>query len=172
MVLDFADLVREMMPMLYAKARAYRALLRQADPALDTEDLVQEGLVGLWQALGAHDPGKGGLRRLARLCAARRMQDALRVLTKRGKVPARTSLDALLYENGRRERHEAMPDQVVDPEEEVGLREALSEAVAGLTVQERLALGLRIEGVPVSDKRLDNAWQRARRKILAALEGC
>ena len=134
----------------------------------DSEDLQQEGLIGLYIAANAYCPEKNvKFSTFAETCIVRRMLSYLR---KTGKYPVCEALDEqpelssdvcdpekiLLGKEYFSELWQAVNTRLSDTE-----REVFSQVVAGNSYKETAKkLGL-------TEKAVDNAMQRARRKIRA-----
>lgn len=138
--------------------------------SLETDDLLQEGLMGLYvAALSWQEGGGSSFRTYAGICISRRMTDAVRI-----------------HSSGKnRPLNESVPLESADvdlagegPEFTVELRErfqaALRKLEGTLSPLERLCLLLYLEGEPRSEipqktgislKAYDNALRRAREKL-------
>jgi RNA polymerase sigma factor (sigma-70 family) len=124
-------------------------------PGFDTDDVRQEALIALWEAARSYDPQRGPFPPWARRVITARLTDLLRVHTKRGQAP----------------RHVELHDIFEAPDGSAGV-DAVRRVVAtlpSLTDLEREALACVLNGdAYTGDKRIDNAAQRARRKLRGA----
>jgi RNA polymerase sporulation-specific sigma factor len=141
-------------------------------PGADHDDLVQEGMIGLWHAIRDHDPARGPFGPFARLCVDRQMWAAV---TKANRRRHRILQDAAAFEDWM-----DAPDAAADPEEVVVALDAVQALTAHLrtvlTDLEHEVLTMYADGesydamarvLAVHRKRIDNALQRARRKVVA-----
>lgn len=141
----------------------------------DTDDLVQEGMIGLFGAIGSYKPqGEGSsFQGFASVCVARRILDAVKSATRKKNEPLNSSLYLSDEEMG----------IVGDPEEMVIVRENIREFNKKmgkiLSDFEFKVTTMYIDGMTVADicevtgktlKSVDNGIQRAKRKMQAVLE--
>jgi DNA-directed RNA polymerase specialized sigma24 family protein len=110
-------------------------------PGYDREDMLQEARIAMWLA----PPG------IENLCARRRLIEIVRRSKRGGRPSFCEPVDA--------PDHADVVD-LVDARERI--RAVLS---APLTDLERAAIGSVVRGKPCTEKALDNALQRARRKL-------
>ena len=148
----------------------------------DSEDLIQEGMVGLLSAIREFRPQKGAsFRTFAEVCVRRRIISVVRSAAGGKHLPLNdsVSLDPSLFlanqdftSFGTAYHHQRNPEDVVIHEENLSaLEEAIQKELTGLEAQV-LALYLSglsyaeiAEEVRRSTKSVDNAVQRVRRKI-------
>lgn len=159
-----AALIARMMPLIRKGAWSNRA------PGLDFEDAVQEGLIGLFDALRRYDAAQGvPFARFAALCIQHAQQDARRAATRKKHAPLNDSVP--LPED------EAAPG----PEEQTIASETYNRVMARidtlLSPLERAALLASLDGqsaaraaqgLGCSPKAVENALARARRKLRAS----
>lgn len=139
-------------------------------PGGEHDDLVQEGMVGLWHAIRDYDPDAGPFGPFARLCIDRQMWSAV---TAANRQRHRVLRDAASFEEWM-----DVPDDRHDPErlsiDAESVRTLGAEIVASLSSLETEVLRRYAEGSSYDDiadalavhrKRVDNALQRARRKV-------
>lgn len=143
-------------------------------PGAERKDTEQEALIALWEACQDYDPTKGSFAGFARVVVRRRLITAVKVATReRNNVltrAERTTLDA--------EGDEVSVVEVIagghDPADVVLSRERLGVLVDGvraLAAIEREGIGHVVNGLEYKgNRRIDNAIQRARRKLARALE--
>lgn len=138
----------------------------------DNEDLVQEGMIGLLDAIRSYDPELGAsFEAFAALCIRRRMISAVRAATALKHAPLNESVP-----------YDARLPAASDPEAELigreGLRELTDALQASLSPTERTVLSLYLEGCSYREisqrvgkppKSVDNAVQRIRRKAAQIL---
>ena len=151
----------------------------------DSEDLIQEGMIGLITAIREYDPSRGArFRTFAATCVRRRLISVVRAAAGGKHIPLNesVSLDPSLvlahqdlqgfgtaYPQGNPE------DAVIHAEDLSALEEAIR---TGLTQLESRVLTLYLEGLSYreiaeevhrSTKAVDNAVQRIRRKVARQL---
>ncbi len=143
----------------------------------DSEDLTQEGLLGLLSALRHFDPQRDvSFKTYAERCINSRLVSAVRVASRFKHKPLN---DSISFESPQfDERQILSTGNLRDPEEMVITRELTEELQAALDAKlsdlERRVLDLYLEGLPYTDiaerngisvKSVDNAVQRIRRKL-------
>ena len=161
-----------------SKARSYFLI------GADHEDIVQEGMIGLYKAIRDFRPDKlSSFRAFAELCITRQIITAIKSATRKKHIPLNTyvSLSRPVYEDGDGERtliDVLETTRISDPEEALIGRESY-EAVArdienALSKLEREALSLYLQGLSYqqiaaamgrSTKCVDNAIQRVKKKL-------
>ncbi len=151
----------------------------------DSEDLTQEGMFGLLRAIREYDPGTGvPFHSFAETCIRNRLLSAIKSASRRKHMPLNSgvSLEEILSE----EASPALPPEIAfrrDPEEMVLARESADELFHTfdryLSKYEREVLSLYLEGSSYrdmaqatgrSEKSVDNAVQRIRRKLARYLD--
>ena len=165
-----------------SKARTYFLI------GADREDIIQEGMIGLYKAVCDYQFDKqASFRAFAELCITRQIITAIKSATRKKHIPLNTyiSLNRSVYE-GDTERpliDVLSSTQISDPEEVLIGRESY-EAVAdsiehSLSKLEHNALGLYLYGysyqqiadaLQVTTKSVDNAIQRVKKKLEARLQ--
>jgi RNA polymerase sporulation-specific sigma factor len=143
----------------------------------DSEDLIQEGMLGLLSAIREYQPHRGAsFRSFAELCVRRRIISAVRMAVggKHAPLNDSVSLDPSLFlaNQDLTGPQQGNPEDVLIHQEDLS---ALEEAIQNrLTPLESQVLALYLEGssyaeiaeeVHRSTKSVDNAVQRIRRKI-------
>jgi len=154
----------------------------------DHEDLVQEGMIGLYKAVCEYDPEKAAsFRSFADICITRQILTAIKNATRKKHSPLNTyvSLDMPKYEQDEGQTlFDTMQNlRVIDPEEELIGREEYERIRAylkeNLSPLEQTVLGLYLNGYSYQQiaqhlarppKSIDNALQRIKHK-LEALRG-
>lgn len=156
------------------------------------EDLKQEALAGFYEAVRDWRPGPGQMsfRSFALLCVRRDVISAIKAASRHKHKPLNESVCAQQPIPGGGnseaitvEETQAFADPNSDPVDQLAAAEELGVVVgairSGLSPLERTAIVGIVEGVPydqisafegVPVKSIDNAAQRARRKIATALE--
>lgn len=171
------------MSLVRIKARPY--FLVGADKA----DLVQEGAIGLFNAIRDFDPERQvNFRSFAELCITRQIFSAIKSATRQKHIPLNTyvSLDKPVYDDD--EQSASFGDTIAgsaeeNPEELIVNREAaeaMQKAIRdSLTELECSVLELFIDGksyveiacaIGKSPKTVDNALQRIKRKTVKLIE--
>lgn len=147
----------------------------------DSEDLIQEGMLGLLSAIREYTPGRDtSFRTYAEICIKRRLISAIRAAVRDKHAPLNNSIsfETPLFD-GDTERGLFCSDQVLrSPEDLLIDREALQEWTERLNGQlsgfEAKILRLYLNGLSYSEiaaevdrsaKSVDNAVQRVRKKL-------
>ncbi|WP_253291457.1 RNA polymerase sporulation sigma factor SigH [Virgibacillus proomii] len=166
-----------------AKARTYFLI------GADKEDIVQEGMIGLYKAIRDYDGEKlSSFKAFAELCVTRQIITAIKTATRQKHIPLNSyvSLDKPIYDE---ETDRTLLDVIagsksIDPQEllisqekygdmEMKLSELLSEL-------EKKVLRLYLDGKTYQEmsvdlkrhvKSIDNALQRVKRKLEQLIEG-
>lgn len=178
--LDF--LIHKYRNFVRAKARTYFLI------GADREDIIQEGMIGLYKAIRDFDGDKlSSFKAFAELCVTRQIITAIKTATRQKHIPLNSyvSLDKPIYDE---ESDRTLLDVIagsksIDPQELLVNREKLldmelklSEILSEL---EKKVLHLYLDGrtyqeISVEIKRhvksIDNALQRVKRKLEQLLE--
>src|SRR6184192_4594996 len=152
----------------------------------DSEDLIQEGLIGLYKAVRDFSPELSSFRSFAELCVTRQIITAIKTATRFKHAPLNTYVSFSHTPAGQESDSEctlgdALPgSHVHDPAICVISTEELQSLVfrlgSGLSQLEADALKLYLEGesyetmaerLGCDTKTIDNALQRVKRKVLA-----
>ncbi|MBO6159597.1 MAG: sigma-70 family RNA polymerase sigma factor [Firmicutes bacterium] len=153
----------------------------------DPEDLVQEGMIGLYKAIIGFQPGKGSFSSFASLCIERQIQSAVR-MSRRDKQSflnqAKSYFELITdEEGGQSQLLETIPDPDTLSPEQMVVSQFQSRAILERTRQElspleKKVLDLYLKGISyreiastleIPPKSADNAIQRIRRKITKVL---
>jgi RNA polymerase sporulation-specific sigma factor len=173
-------LLRKYRPLVEGKARAYYLV------GAEHEDVVQEGMIGLYKAIrDFSEHGLSAFRSFAELCVTRQIISAVKSATRRKHQVFNTclSLDAPPRGEDTADWRESLVDPAApDPQEVVLARgycaeilgsaqEVLSDFEAGALSGYLQGLSYRIvaRGLGCNVKQIDNALQRAKHKLTAAL---
>jgi RNA polymerase sporulation-specific sigma factor len=151
----------------------------------DAEDLIQEGLIGLYKAVRDFSPEKSSFRSFAELCVTRQIITAIKTATRFKHAPLNTYVSFSHTPAGQESEGDctlgdALPGPSVDdPSVCVISTEELQSLVftlgTGLSKLEADALKLYLEGesyetmaerLGCDTKTIDNALQRVKRKVL------
>ncbi|WJQ14173.1 RNA polymerase sporulation sigma factor SigH [Geobacillus stearothermophilus] len=178
--LDF--LIHKYQNFVRAKARSYFLV------GADREDIVQEGMIGLYKAVRDFKGDKlSSFKAFAELCITRQMITAIKTATRQKHIPLNSyvSLDKPIYDD---ESDRTLMDvlsgtQVTDPEEMIVNREEVDDIELKmaelLSDLERKVLALYLDGRSYQEiseelnrhvKSIDNALQRVKRKLEKYLE--
>ena len=140
----------------------------------DVDDVVQEGMIGLYKAIKSYDEDRGPFQRFADYCVSRQVYSAIEHARRHKHAPLLTSerfstmTDASLPEAP----HETDPEHTTLARLE--LEEVLIWCQSRLTDLEREVLSLYVEGetyesiaetLDAQVKVVDNALQRVKRKL-------
>ncbi|MGZ9587212.1 RNA polymerase sporulation sigma factor SigH [Paenibacillus marinisediminis] len=165
-----------------AKARSYFLI------GADREDIVQEGMIGLYKAIRDFKGDKlASFKAFAELCITRQIITAIKTATRQKHIPLNSyvSLDKPIYdeESDRTlldiiggSRVSDPEELIINQEEFIGLEDKMSEILSEL---ERKVLMLYLDGRSYQEiavdldrhvKSIDNALQRVKRKLENYLE--
>ena len=165
-----------------SKARSYFLV------GADHEDIVQEGMIGLYKAIRDYRPDKlSSFRAFAELCITRQIITAIKTATRQKHIPLNSyvSLNKPLYdeESDRTLLDVIVEGRVSDPEELIinmenvgNIRAKINEVLSGL---EQEVLNAYLDGKSYQEiaetlgrhvKSIDNALQRVKRKLEKNLE--
>ena len=165
-----------------SKARTYFLI------GADREDIIQEGMIGLYKAVVDYQFDKNtSFRSFAELCITRQIISAIKAATRKKHVPLNTyiSFNRPAYEskNERPLIDVLTSTRISDPEEVLIGREnyaAVADSIEhSLSRLERDTLGLYLYGysyqqiadhLQVTSKSVDNAIQRVKKKLEARLK--
>ena len=164
----------------------YKNLVRKRANALyliggETEDLIQEGMIGLFKAVQDYSPDKeSSFYHFAQLCITRQMYTAVEASRRKKHTPLNTyvPLDAGGEEGDSMYLEADKQLQTLDPEalfiSQENVRQLLRQANERLSRMERQVLSLYLEGMNYRQiavrlcrdaKAIDNALQRIRGKL-------
>ena len=164
-----------------SKARSYFLI------GADHEDIVQEGMIGLYKAIRDYQPEKSSFRAFAELCITRQIITAIKTATRQKHIPLNSyvSLNKPLYDEesdrtlldviveGRTSNPEEM---IINRESVMNIYEKINEVLSGL---EQEVLRAYLDGKSYQEiaealgrhvKSIDNALQRVKRKLEKYLE--
>ena len=164
----------------FARSKARGYFLAGAD----SDDIEQEGMIGLYKAVQDYRPERGGgFRAFAELCVTRQVISAVKGANRLKHQPMHRYVSISGVVGGESDHERSIEDllddhHVVDPAEEVCRREAMAamqdtirHLLSGLEVE---VLGLHVEGRSYQEigeslgrhvKSIDNALQRIKRKL-------
>jgi RNA polymerase sporulation-specific sigma factor len=144
----------------------------------DSEDLIQEGMLGLLSAIREYDSSKGArFKTYAEVCINNRIQSAIRSALRKKHAPLNegVSLDEVLSDEsqslGAQYFQRSPEEQVLARESEKEFMSVYSQCLSKLETQ---ILGLYLDGLSYQEmavatgrdvKAVDNAVQRIRRKL-------
>lgn len=164
-----SELVARYLPLIRHKASAYRL------PGMESDDVVQEGLVGLVKAIASYQPSRSGFGTFASICISGSLATAAKQALSQKGLPLRdytTLSDGALS---------APADLSTDPEQcfvaAEGAAELKRRIETRLSTLERQTLKLYLSGhsyteisnsLATTTKAVDNALQRVRRKLRTA----
>lgn len=174
----------------------YKNMVRSKATALylvgaDKEDLIQEGMIGLFKAIREYDPERNdSFAAFAGLCITRQMYTAIKASNTKKNQPLNNYVSFDLYAfaedseavGGSSNAYEGIGYWQKDPEESVIDRENAirieEEVFATLSKMERQVLSYYASGMPYQEiarvmekepKSIDNALQRIRKKLKTVL---
>ncbi len=170
-------LIRKYKNFVRSKARAYFLI------GADKEDIVQEGMIGLFKAMRDYQPDKvASFRSFAELCIKRQIITAIKTATRQKHIPLNSyvSLNKPIFdEESDRTLYDLMmnskelnPEHLLIKREELDLiEEKMGEVLSEL---ERKVLSAYLEGKSYQEisvemnkhiKSIDNALQRVKKKL-------
>ncbi len=172
-------ILKKHIDIVYAKAKIFYI------KGLDKDDVIQEGMVGLYKAIRDFEfDREASFRGFAHICIYRHLISAIKTANRQKHIPLNTfmSIDKQLKygqeESSGRTLQEILPDRKIDPEKEIINRELVKELYS--TLKEMLTpLEWKVfigylenktyheisQELNSSIKTVDNALQRSRRKI-------
>jgi len=161
-----------------AKARGYFLV------GADSDDIEQEGMIGLYKAVRDYRPDReAGFRSFAEMCITRQVISAIKGANRRKHQPMHLYVSISGVYGGESEHEQAVEEllddhHVVDPADEVcqrermvAIRTKMREVLSRLEVE---VLGLYVEGRSYQEigdslgrhvKSIDNALQRIKKKV-------
>ncbi len=168
----------------------YKDLVRKKAASMyilgaDRDDLIQEGMIGLFKAIRDYDFGRdASFATFADLCISRQMYSAIKSLARKKHMPLNTYISIYTSREGTGQDAESSLEETLEsdasfiPEQYVIEREdlkALEEAIeTELSDLERQVLDLYVTGMNLKkisavlgrdEKSTDNAMQRIRNKL-------
>ncbi len=162
-----------------AKARPYYLI------GADRDDLLQEGMIGLYKAVRDYVPGTASFRTFAEMCVRRQIITAIKTATRQKHIPLNSYVS--LYKNGEEPERpmldilqletEDPAESFVGKERYADLERLLDEL---LSPMEREVLRLYLDNRSYAEiaqtlgcgaKSVDNALQRSRKKLEGHLSG-
>ena len=168
----------------FVRARARNYFLIGADH----EDIVQEGMIGLYKAIRDYRTDKqASFRAFAELCITRQIITAIKTATRQKHIPLNSyvSLNKPLYdeESDRTlldvcaEGHSSNPEELIISQEDLrGIHQRIDEVLSDL---EQEVLAAYLDGKSYQEiadmlgrhvKSIDNALQRVKRKLVKFME--
>ena len=155
----------------------------------DREDLVQEGMIGLYEAIRDYNPQKHStFKSFADVCITRQIITAVKTATRQKHIPLNSyiSLNKVLTDDESSDKTlldilsqtsiNDPEEMIIDREKMTGIKDRLREVLSSL---EREALSLYLQGDSYNEisgkigkhvKSIDNALQRVKRKLEKYLE--
>ena len=163
----------------------YKGLVRQKARAMfliggDTDDLIQEGMIGLFKAVRDFQPGReAAFATFAGVCIDRQLYSAIQSSNRQKHIPLNSYVSLNQEEEGSPiwELSVENPESIVIDQENA--RDLQQKFLGFLSPMERKVLDLYLRGdgyveiariLNKSPKSIDNALQRIRSKIREALE--
>ena len=165
----------------------YKNMVRKKARAMfliggDNEDLIQEGMIGLFKAVRDYQPEKeASFQTFARICVDRQIYNAIQNSNRQKHQPLNSYI-SLSQEDGENEEH--LPDMWVENPESIiidqeNVRDLEQEITCTLSPMENQVLDYYLDGNGYTEiakimgktpKSIDNALQRIRGKIKEQLE--
>ena len=165
----------------------YKNMVRKKTRAMfliggDNDDLIQEGMIGLFKAVRDYQPEKeASFQTFARICVDRQIYNAIQNSNRQKHQPLNSYI-SLSQEDGENEEH--LPDMWVENPESIiidqeNVRDLEQEITCTLSPMENQVLDYYLDGNGYTEiakimgktpKSIDNALQRIRGKIKEQLE--
>ena len=165
----------------------YKNMVRKKARAMfliggDNDDLIQEGMIGLFKAVRDYQPEKeASFQTFARICVDRQIYNAIQNSNRQKHQPLNSYI-SLSQEDGENEEH--LPDMWVENPESIiidqeNVRDLEQEITCTLSPMENQVLDYYLDGNGYTEiakimgktpKSIDNALQRLRGKIKEQLE--
>ncbi len=152
----------------------------------DSEDLVQEGMVGLLAAIREYDPQRNAsFRTYAEVCIRNRLLSAVRAASRDKHTPLNSyvPLDTALFDDTERDERSSVDQRQGNPEalfiHREDMQERMNRIYSQLSPLETRVLRLYLSGLSYSEiaskcnrplKSVDNAVQRIRQKIARQIQ--
>lgn len=172
-----AQLLDKYKPLVKAKSRAYFLI------GADSEDIIQEGMIGLYKAIRDYDKEKNAsFRSFAELCINRQMITAIKAATRQKHQPLNSyvSLNKPVFENDSEETYLDLlregellnPEALLIGQENKNFLE--NQMIKNLSSFESRVLTLYLQGrsyfeianmLNKPEKSIDNALQRVKKKL-------
>ena len=174
----------------------YKDLVRKKAASMfilgaDRDDLIQEGMIGLFKAIRDYDFGRdAGFSTFAELCISRQMYSAIKASNRKKHAPLNSYISIYAQKSDSESEGEVALEDVLEsdagstPEQRVIDKEDLEalekEIENNLSSFERQVLDLYITGMSIKDisgvlgrdeKSTDNAMQRIKKKLKKYLNG-
>ncbi|MCL2664932.1 MAG: sigma-70 family RNA polymerase sigma factor [Defluviitaleaceae bacterium] len=164
------ELIQSFKPLVKQKASLYFLI------GGDRDDLIQEGMIGLYKAIRDYDPEKNsGFFSFASMCINRRILSAVKATTRQKHLPLNFSVDLYaancenLFEIAEYEKN---PETLYIGRETKNFLENSINTLLSKTERSVLAMYLNgcnyneiAAGINKNEKSVDNAMQRVRKKI-------
>ncbi len=175
----FAQLLSRYLPLIQKKAFRFAGL------GVDRDDLYQEGTIGFLNAVrNFQQNGGASFKTYASLCVERKMLSVIKGIGRKKQMPAQSMFSIDQSADGRYVESLLPPHMIIDPEERLIDREDY-QSVLGmmdkvLSDLEHRVFQLYLGGrsyleisatLGLSEKSVDNALQRIRRKLRKAVSG-
>ena len=164
--------------------KKYKPLVRKKANALyliggETEDLIQEGMIGLFKAIRDYKEDKdSGFYNFAQLCIARQLYSALEASNRKKHIPLNTYVSFSQDETKTYNLEDCLTQDLLSPEqifiEQEKFDEFKEHLLGQLSKMEKNVLSLYLDGndyiqiaqiMDKTPKSIDNALQRIRQKL-------
>lgn len=141
----------------------------------DTEDLIQEGMIGLYQAINDCETDTARFKTFARLCITRRILDAVKASGRQKNQPLNNYVSLFDEELDMLTQHDPLSEMIHREDGEEFFRK-MSEVLSDLEFR---ILTMYMKGMSTADicritkkneKSVDNALQRSKKKLQKAFE--
>lgn len=141
----------------------------------ETEDLLQEGMIGLYHAIGDYKSGaeSSSFKNFAYLCVSRRIMDAVKTAARKKNVPLNYGLTLYGLQAGTAVSPE---DEMILRDEQREFRQMMSKTLSDFEFKvttmymDGMSCAEICESTGKSAKSIDNAIQRSKRKLQSVLK--
>lgn len=141
----------------------------------ETEDLLQEGMIGLYHAIGDYKSGaeSSSFKNFAYLCVSRRIMDAVKTAARKKNVPLNYGLTLYGLQAGTAMSPE---DEMILRDEQREFRQMMSKTLSDFEFKvttmymDGMSCAEICESTGKSAKSIDNAIQRSKRKLQSVLK--
>ena len=141
----------------------------------ETEDLIQEGMIGLYQAIGEYKVDKGNFRAFAKLCISRKIIDAVKKACSKKNGPMNNYV-SIMDEQGGLAYLQDPDEKMICDDDRIELNKKMSQILTDVEFKvftmymDGASSGEICERTGKTPKSVDNAIQRSKQKLRKALK--
>ncbi len=140
----------------------------------EVEDLIQEGMIGLYEAVTSYDEGKASFKSFANLCINRRIVDAVKSATRQKNMPLNDYV-SIFSPNFDLVSEDSIEGELIERENRTELLQTLGQALSKFEFQvvvcymDGMSYDQISKATGKSEKSIDNALQRSKKKLASIL---